>query len=84
MPPRTGSRPSFGTAVAVISRDRELLPRRETSRDKFAEPDGHHPDGLLNQENSMTWIMIIALAVVAFGLVKARRSRNAAAGTGQQ
>ena len=32
----------------------------------------------------MAWIVIIALAVVAFGLVKARRSRNAPAGTAHQ
>jgi hypothetical protein len=32
----------------------------------------------------MMWALIIALAVVAFGLVKARRHRNAAAGTSQQ
>jgi hypothetical protein len=32
----------------------------------------------------MPWIVIIALAVVAFGLVKARRKRNAAAGTAHQ
>ena len=32
----------------------------------------------------MAWIAIIVLAVVAFGLVKARRSRNTAAGTAHQ
>jgi LPXTG-motif cell wall-anchored protein len=32
----------------------------------------------------MIWLVIIALAIVAFGLVKARRRRNAAAGTGRQ
>jgi hypothetical protein len=37
-----------------------------------------------NQEDKMMWIVTIALAVVAFGLVKARRRRNAAAGTGHE
>jgi hypothetical protein len=32
----------------------------------------------------MTWIVIIALAIVSFGLVKARRSRKTATGTAQQ
>jgi hypothetical protein len=41
-------------------------------------------DSCPNLEDKMTWIVIIALAIVAFGLVKARRHRNAAAGTGQQ
>jgi hypothetical protein len=80
---RTRGRPSSGTAVAVITRNRQRVPRRETSRDKV-EPVGRDSDGLVNQEDSMTWIVIIALAVGAFGLVKARRHRNAAAGTGQQ
>ena len=32
----------------------------------------------------MTWIVIIVLAIAAFGLVKARRNRNAATGTAHQ
>jgi hypothetical protein len=32
----------------------------------------------------MIWIVIIALSIVAYALVKARRRRNAAAGTRDQ
>jgi hypothetical protein len=32
----------------------------------------------------MPWFMIIALAIVAFGLVKARRNRKTATGTAHQ
>jgi hypothetical protein len=38
---------------------------------------------LANQEGQMVWIVIIALAVTAFGLVKARR-RKAASGAAHQ
>ncbi len=32
----------------------------------------------------MIWVVIIALAIIAYALVKARRHRNAAAGTDHQ
>jgi hypothetical protein len=38
---------------------------------------------LANQEGQMAWIVIIALAVISFGLVKARR-RKAASGAAHQ
>jgi len=37
-----------------------------------------------NEGGPMTWIVIIALAIVSFGLVKARRNRKTATGTAHQ
>src|SRR5918996_866655 len=74
---------------------RELLPASARRRlcARHGRCAARHPPGASScftnapgpdQEDKMTWIVIVALAVVAFGLVKARRHRNAAAGTGHE